>query len=481
MELIKETRLRRFLLLCMFAVGFAFNGRAQSFALPDSLLFLSQDEFLNIVRSYHPVVKQANLLVDRAAAELIAARAGFDPLLYADGERKTFDGKNYYNIFNPELKVPTWYGIEFKAGLEENYGDNLNNSTTPAKSSYLGVSVPLARNLVMDKRRAVLQQAKVFREQSKAERLEIVNDLLAESADAYWRWVREFMIYRIMQDAITVNRERYRLIRIGYEQGDRPAIDTTEALAQLQSFEMARNDAWVGFRNAGLELSNYMWKADDSAFYLPPQVIPDTAWNKVAVSNVGLPKIEDMVQITLMEHPKLKQFDFKLQILEIDRKLKFQELLPVVNLNYNFLNSGYNVLKGASWALYENNYKFGFNIGVPLRLSQGRGQYRAAKIKISETNLDLAQTRLILENKVRYYFNNLANLQIQIALAESNLDNYQRLFRGEDTRFRVGESSLFLLNSRENKVLEARQKLAELKTKFFNTYIDLQAAAGQLR
>jgi len=128
MKLIKETRLSRFLLWCILVVGVALNGRTQSFAVPDSLLFLSQDEFLNIVRSYHPVVRQANLLVDRAAAELIAARAGFDPLLYADGERKTFDGKNYYNIFNPELKVPTWYGIEFKAGLEENYGDNLNNS-----------------------------------------------------------------------------------------------------------------------------------------------------------------------------------------------------------------------------------------------------------------------------------------------------------------------------------------------------------------
>ncbi len=460
---------------------FAFNGKTQTQVLPDSLLYLSQSAFLNIVRSFHPVAKQANLLVDRAAAELIAARAGFDPVIYADAERKTFDGKNYYNWFNPELKIPTWYGIEFKAGLEENYGDNLNNSVTPGKSSYLGVSVPLARNLLMDKRRAVLQQARIFREQSKAERLQIVNDLLAESIDAYWNWVTEYMIYQIMKDAISINKDRYRLIRIGYEQGDRPAIDTTEALAQLQSFEMARNDAWVGFRNAGLELSNYMWTVGDSSYFIPPQVVPDSSWNKAQISSIALPLIEDLEQITLSEHPKLKQFDFKLQILEIDRKLKFQELLPMVNLNYNLLNSGYNVLKGASMGFYENNYKFGFNIGMPLRLSQGRGQYRAAKIKISETNLDLAQTRLVLVNKVRYNFNNLANLQTQVALAESNLDNYQRLFRGEETRFRVGESSLFLLNTRENKVLEARQKLAELKTKFFNTYIGLQAATGQLR
>jgi len=37
------------------------------------------------------------------------------------------------------------------------------------------------------------------------------------------------------------------------------------------------------------------------------------------------------------------------------------------------------------------------------------------------------------------------------------------------------------LNSRENKVLEARQKLIELKTKFYKAYRSLGWAAGQLR
>jgi outer membrane protein TolC len=156
-------------------------------------------------------------------------------------------------------------------------------------------------------------------------------------------------------------------------------------------------------------------------------------------------------------------------------------MLPLVNLKYNLLNKGYNVFKDASWAFYENNYKFGFDIGLPLRLSQGRGQYRAARIKIEETNLDLVQARLAIENKVNNYFNEVAVLQNQISIAEDNYENYLKLFRGEDTRFRIGESSLFLLNQREVKVLETRQKLVELKTKLLTSYIALQWAMGQLR
>jgi outer membrane protein TolC len=447
----------------------------------DTLRILSEDAFINIVRSYHPVAKQSQLLVDRAKAELTAARAGFDPQFYLYSDRKTFDGKTYYDITNPELKIPTWYGIEVKAGLENNLGDFLNPELSEGKSSYLGVTVPLAKNLLMDRRRAVLKQAKIFRDQSKAERLIMINDLLNDAYESYWYWVRDYEVYSVLRNAVYVNETRLKLVKLGFTQGERPAIDTTEALAQLQSFQIARNEAYLNFRNSGIILSNFLWTAGDSAIYLPESVVPDSSWRTMNVNGIQLPVLDSLISIARNEHPKLASYDFKLQMLDIEKSLKFQNLLPLLNVRYNILNSGYNVFEDASPALYRNNYKFGIDFGLPLRLSQGRGEYRVAKIKIQETNLDLVQTRLAIDNKVKYYFNELAMLQLQVRIAEDNLENYQRLFRGEDTRFRVGESSLFLLNMRENKVLESLQKLAELKTKFFKSYRSVTWASGQLR
>jgi len=114
-------------------------------------------------------------------------------------------------------------------------------------------------------------------------------------------------------------------------------------------------------------------------------------------------------------------------------------------------------------------------------LSQGRGEYRSAKIKIQETNLDLAQTRVVIDNKVRYYFNELTTLQSQVRIAEGNLSNFRRLFTGENMLYRAGESSLFMLNMREIKLLESLKKVVELKTSFFKSYQSLQWAAGQLK
>ena len=222
----------------------------------DTLRVLSPDAFLNIVRAYHPVIKQAELMLQKAEADLTASRGAFDPALYYTSDQKTFDGKNYYNYNNAELKIPTWFGMELKAGLEGNYGDRTSSEVSLGKSSYAGVMLPLAKNLLMDKRRAVLQQAKLFLDQSKQEQLLYVNDLLYEAISAYWQWTVEYQYYKILTNAVKVNEDRYRLIKISAEQGDRPAVDTTEALTQLLNFRYLQNEAMMNFRGAGFELSN---------------------------------------------------------------------------------------------------------------------------------------------------------------------------------------------------------------------------------
>jgi outer membrane protein TolC len=144
------------------------------------------------------------------------------------------------------------------------------------------------------------------------------------------------------------------------------------------------------------------------------------------------------------------------------------------------LGRGYELQKNLGAPLFENNFQYGISFGIPLRLSQGRGEYRKAKLKITETSLQQKQKALQVENKVKSYFNELLVLKSQVALQEKTLNNFQALQRGEEIRFQAGESSLFLINARENKTLEAMQKLQELKAKYHKTENALQWAAGTL-
>ena len=138
-----------------------------------------------------------------------------------------------------------------------------------------GITIPLAKNLLMDKRRAALQTAKIMKEASAVEKRSIINTLMQEALTMYWNWVKHYLIYKLASDAIAINEKRIELIRISFRQGDRPALDTIEALTQLQNFQLWQSQARLDFQNMGLELSNSLWAADNTPFVFHPDLFPD--------------------------------------------------------------------------------------------------------------------------------------------------------------------------------------------------------------
>ena len=446
----------------------------------DSIKTLSAGQVIQIVKQYHPIAKQADIFIEKAKADITIAKGMFDPALKNETAQKTFDGTDYYLYNRPELSIPTWFGIEVSAGLEKLSGSRTSPEETQGETSYFGISIPLAKNLLMDKRRAALQSAKIYRTASEAEKRNMLNNLLLDAMKSYWNWAQQYQVYKILTDAVTVNEKRMQLVRTAFQLGDRPAIDTTEALTQLQNFELLQSQAWLDFQNTGLDLSIYLWSTGTQPYNLPEAITPAADLQTINLNAAIIPDLNNLLSVARINHPELVLYNYKLAVLDIEKKLKFQELLPMVNFRYNQLGKGYDVLKTATGPLFQNNFQYGLSLGIPLRLSQGRGEYRKAKLKITETQLQQSLKQLQVENKVKSYYNELVTLKSQIVLQEKAYKNYYALQRGEEIRFQAGEGSLFLINARENKTLEALQKLQELKAKFFKTENMLQWAAGNL-
>ena len=445
----------------------------------DTLQQLTLPQFLQIVKTYHPVAKQAKILVDKAAANLTTQKGTFDPVLNAGGNDKTFDGTVYYRNNQTQLNIPTWYGIEVQAGIEYITGNRNDPQETLGKTSFAGINIPLAKNLLIDKRRAALQQAKIMQQASEAEQKILLNDLLMDATEAYWQWVHSWLAYKTWQQLIDVNHRRYKLVVTAYKNGDRPAIDTIEALTQLQQFEYLQNEAFLNWQNAGVQLSGYLWKSDNNFYTLSATVIPAEKKEQL-YDAVVFPELEQLVASAKSNHPELAGYQFKLNALQVERKLKFQELLPKLDLKYNQLGKGYDIASTTTKTLFDNNYKYGITFSMPLRLSAGRGEYKMTKLKIAETQLQQNQKQADVINKVKKYYNQLVNYKAQVALLQKNYAGYLQLQTGEETKFFNGESSLFLVNSRENKTQETLLKLIEVSVKYNKTAAGLQWAAGQL-
>ncbi len=462
--------------LILIFSGFLFFQNAKA---NDSTKTLSLNHFLQIVKQFHPVAKQANIQVDKAYAGLTIARSSFDPLLGSNGSNKTFDGINYYQSNATQLSIPTWYGIELTTGIEYLSGGRTDPTETSGKTSFAGISIPMAKNLLMDKRRATLQQAKIMIQASEQEQRILLNNLMMDATDAYWQWVQSYFIYTTYNDVIELNKKRVRLVVNAYQNGDRPAIDTTEAIAQLQNFEYKQNEALLEWQNTTVLLNTFLWSQNNEAYELPANVLPVEKARQL-YDAVVFPELEKTIADAKTSHPELNIYGYKLNALTIERKLKFQELLPKADLKYNQLGKGYNIASTATKTLFDNNYRFGINFSVPLRLSQGRGEYKLAKLKITEIKLQQGQKEITIVNKIKYYYNQLVNYKTQVNLLQKTYNNYLQLQRGEEARFFNGESSLFLVNTRENKTLETLLKLTETTIGYNKVNYSLQWAAGKL-
>ena len=437
---------------------------------------LALKDFIQQVKQFHPVAKQATLLADKAEASLLMAKGEFDPLLNVNTSNKTFNSKNYFYYTNPELKIPLPIG-NIITGLESNGGELLNSENTKGKSSYFGVELPIARGLITDKRRTALQQAKIYRNLAEQEKLQLLNDLLLDAYNSYWHWAGLYRLNEVYRNFINNAERRLRLVKIGFAQGDRSAMDTIEAATQLQNYRLLEMETRQRYINSALELSNYLWLENDSITSVNEWLIPDT----INLQQLKQQKLEEeILAASESRNPELKKYNFKGEILLAEKKLKKQNLLPYVSLKANLLYKNYSLFKTVEPSYWSNNSKWGINFSIPLFLREARGYYKNTLLKIKQNELDYLYKKQQVQTKIKTYFNECTLLRQQLLTTQSMYANYTALLRNEELRFKQGESSLFLLISRETKLLELAQKQIELTLKYQKSVYALDWAGGIL-
>ena len=449
------------LIFLLFQSGFA----------QDSLK-ISVNEFISVVKNYHPLALKYRLQNKMAEAEILRARGNFDPVLAGKLGEKNIDGTQYYEQKNLALEIPTWYGVEVTGSYNYLDGEKLNPSDTKGGLYQFGVTVPLAKNLLYDKRRAMLDQAKFALKMTEAEQAVLTNDLLLEAENTYWEWVQNYEIYKLKTEIVDINRERLKLTKKTFEYGEKPAIDTIEALSQLQNFELQQRDAFLSFVKSTQQLQLFLWKDNQQFYELPEMIYPADDLSKTPAYTEFEFLINDVDSRQINAHFSVLYYQQKQNILESERRLKWQSFLPKIDFTYNFFNK--ENYRADYLPLFDNNFQYGLKLEIPVFQREARANYQMAKIKLAQNELDTDIKRRELDVKIETYKNEILNYYTQIGLSENNLQNYRRLLNAEETRYSNGESSLFLINSRENKVIEAQEKFISIRTKFLKSFNKLK-------
>ncbi|MAU26476.1 MAG: transporter [Muricauda sp.] len=428
-------------------------------------LVLGFDEYLGYVKKYHPIAKQAQLAISMGQANLMRARGGFDPKIEVDYERKEFKETEYWDRLNATFKIPTYFGIELKGNFEQNQGDFINpDENVPIDGLYsAGVSMSLGQGFWINERMATLKKAKFFREQSKADQDLLVNEVLYRASLAYFDWLQAYKDAEIFRNFLVNAKTRFNGVKQSALAGDVAAIDTVEAKIALQNRALGLEQAKVKLRKKSLELSNFLW-IEDVPVELQPNVIPDTDIDQeidTTLEIMGKP----LDSFTLENHPKLRSLNFKIEGLAVDKRLKANKLLPKIDVEYNFLTETPDQINSFN----TQEYKGGISFQFPLFLRKERGELKLAKFKLQDAQFERDNAAVEIQNKVLAIYFELDSYNEQNRLINDIVDDYSTLLAAEERKFSFGESSLFLINSRESKLIDAELKQNEVQNKYYTT------------
>ncbi|WP_028282189.1 TolC family protein [Olleya marilimosa] len=433
---------------------------------------LSYAEFLGYVKQYHPVAKQADLLLESGQASLMKARGGFDPKLEADFNEKDYKNTEYYERLNATFKVPTWYGIELKANFEENTGYYLNpENTVPDDGLFsAGIGFSLGQGLLMNKRMADVKKAKFFKAQTQAERNLQVNQILYDASIAYFDWLQAYNETKIYERFLENASIRFEGVRSSVLAGDKAGIDSLEAGIVVKNRSLELEQAKVKLLKTRLEASNFIW-LNNTPVDINQTVSPMSTLEEDIDVVLGINTIQSY---NVDNHPKLLALGSKIDGLDVDRQLKANKLLPVIDAQYNFLSETPNQANSFN----ASSYKATINVAFPLFLRKERGDLKLSKLKLQDAQFTFADTQLQIKNKIEAITQELESYKTQNKLIKTIVADYQTLLSAEERKFSFGESSVFLINSRENKLIESQVKAIKLNNKFNVTKAKLFNSLG---
>ncbi|HRG02203.1 MAG TPA: TolC family protein [Bacteroidia bacterium] len=436
---------------------------------------LSYETFLKNILEHHPVAQKANNIKQYGELQYKASKGNFDPNLSGTYDNKFFNNSNYYSVLSSGVKIPLFTAQNLKVGYEYGVGANVNPEqyTSSYGMPYLGIEVGLLQGLFLDYRRAEVMKSKEYVGYYSAEKKIQLNELLFESSLKYFDWL--FSVKQVSLNNYFLDLARQRLL--GIESlasiGEKAAVDTVEAAIFYQSRLLELQTAIIESQKQNYNVASLNWQSLE----MPAMSIyaPQDSLDKY------FERVKNQFVLNLYQdssvNPIIEKYKSIQSVLKIENRIKQEMIKPKLNVNYNFLSYNYNSF---SPVYTQNNYKWGVDLSFPLLLRKSRNEYKMSKLNYQNNTLELANKNNEIEFKLSALKQNISVLAEQLQNAERSVRYNKLLVDAEKLKFSNGESSLFILNSRENKWLESELKFSEYKLKFIKNVLTIIYLNGSL-
>ncbi len=463
----------------------ALTAHAQS-----SSATLELNTVLQSVNDTHPSLKAAELKQQAAEYKLTSSRGAFDLQLAAGAEAHPLGGSDKaYGVLDFTLTQPTTlWGLSLFAGWNASYGyipaykdqwyhkvdKNFtgykgNPEAGPLGRVHGGIALPILRDGAIDKNRANVAKAKAKVSYAQASLNKKRLDLQLKASDAYWSWLAAGMQVKIATELLETAAVRQKQIEEKVKQGSDAPIYAVENQKYLLKRQKNLLKATQKLQESAIKLSIY-WRPDERA---RPRVPGDAQLPTSWPSLPELPTLEDAQALSeqiARNRPEWQVFLAELEQANISQNLYQNQLLPRLDLT-----------AAAAQPIdtsHKTDMRITLDIASPLQRREARGAQQAAQADVIRIQ---NEQRLFQDQILATTQQSIVTLQASaqaVDLAQQELELTRTLEEAERIKLQEGDSTLLVVNLREQATADAAMSLVDAQKKLHMSYIRYRLNLG---
>ena len=430
--------------------------------------------FASVVQFY-PEIEAALGQMAEAQGKALASQGNFDSVFAAHSISQPL---GFYQTYRNGLGVtqPLFSGGEVygtwrigDGNFEPWFGERETNEAGELK---FGFSIPLLKDVEIDKRRAGLFKAELNVSQVENEIQARMLSIERAAAGSFWLWVASSELVRIQNDLLNLAKGRVDGIN------ERIKVEDLPELARINNDQFIRkrtNDLFKANRErekSSIKLSIFF--RDQAG--RPTVVGKDTTAPAFPTPLFVTPNdLEQRIEFATANRPELQELMAMRQQAQVDLQQARNLTLPKIDIK-GFAGQDL----GGETSSKGDKTPFEFNFGilgeVPIQRRQGLGKIDAAQGKIASIDAKAKLVRDKIKAEVQDTASAVNAAVQQFEQSEENLKLTRESLRLGRIAFDSGNINLIELNIYETAVATAELELLDAKLKYVISIINLDTA-----
>lgn len=385
-------------------------------------------------------------------------KGAFDTKLKAKYDNKDY-GASEGDFVNFGIDKPLNDGIDLSLDYRKATGTQEYNNIKTGKEGemLLGIKIPIfsvlerinAREYAINS--ASLQSQKV--DTSTQNNLRLLHyDIIA----SYYTMLYYKEVLHLVEHLLDNSKKRQVYVAKSVEGGAMPKMSLLEIEQQIINREQSLVTVENVYQNALFIFLKYL-NLDHRAFF--------SLYTLPSLKHISYKRKKDKESIAFaLEHrPDILAYDVEQEKLMLDGH--YSQLLKYPDLKLG--------VYGSHDLYYGNGFKVALQMDFPVE----RSKYKAKSLEIQSSLLHLEKQRQMkvvdITIEIRNIINSLNTLKQNIQKSKAEVRLVQKLESAEEKKYRLGLSSIFMLNQREMQTLQVKQKRLKYQLDYLLTQEEL--------